>query len=184
MWGSDVRPMYASMRVIGAMPAGATIVDAPCGGGVALRGLRPDQDVRFVAADIEPAMLRRVEAKAAARGLTQVETVEADMRALPLPDASADLFCSFSGLHMIGDPQAAVAEIARVLRPGGQLVGSSFVAEGTRRQRFVFSRAAHRGQGPPLHPATELAGWLREAGLADVTVSPGGFAIFRARKPG
>jgi cyclopropane fatty-acyl-phospholipid synthase-like methyltransferase len=51
---------------------GATIVGVPCGGGVALRALRPEQRVRYVAGDVEPAMLARVRAKAAARGLTQV----------------------------------------------------------------------------------------------------------------
>lgn len=118
VWGSDTRPMYASMEAIGRVWDGATIVDVPCGGGVALRALRPEQRVRYVAGDLEPAMLERVRARAAARGLTQVETVDADMRALPLADASAELFCSYSGLHMVLEPARAVAEIARLRRSG------------------------------------------------------------------
>ena len=43
-WGIDVRPMYASMEVIARTDGGATIVDVPCGGGLALRALRPGQD--------------------------------------------------------------------------------------------------------------------------------------------
>ncbi|HEX8208352.1 MAG TPA: class I SAM-dependent methyltransferase [Solirubrobacteraceae bacterium] len=182
VWGSDVRPMYAAMEAIGRMGDGATIVDAPCGGGVALRALRPGQDVRYVAADLAPAMLDRVRGKAAARGLRQVEPVEADMRVLPLEDASADLFCSFSGLHMLGDPERAVGEIARVLRPGGTVVGSAFVAGGTRRQRLLFGVAERRGAQPALGTRADHERWLREAGLEDVSVEGRGFVVFGARK--
>jgi hypothetical protein len=40
MWGADVRPFYASMRVIGEVRDGGVIVDVPCGAGVAFRGIR------------------------------------------------------------------------------------------------------------------------------------------------
>ena len=183
IWGVDTRPMYGSMEAIGRMGEGTTIVDVPCGGGVALRALRPEQQVRYVAGDIAPAMLERTRAKAAARGLEQVETIEADMKALPLPDAEADLFCSYSGLHMIAEPEQAIAEIARVLKPGGEVVGSAFVADGTRRQRFLFRQGEKRGSVPPLLPSAELASGLRDAGLIDVTVEGRGFVVFRARKP-
>lgn len=78
-WGVDLHPLYASFAAIAGMGGGATIVDAPCGGGLALRALRPEQEVRYYAADIAPRMLERVRARAAARGLAQVQTVEADM---------------------------------------------------------------------------------------------------------
>src|SRR4051812_46882681 len=92
MWGAPIRPMYAAMEEIGRIGDGATIVDAPCGGGLALRALRPEQQVRFVGVDISPQMLERFRARAGTRGLEQVAAVVGDMRALPLPDASADLF--------------------------------------------------------------------------------------------
>ena len=40
-WGVDPRPFYRSLAAVGEMPDGATILDVPCGGGVALRGLHP-----------------------------------------------------------------------------------------------------------------------------------------------
>ena len=40
-------------------PDGTVILDVPCGGGVAFRGLRPGQRVRYVAADLSPVMLGR-----------------------------------------------------------------------------------------------------------------------------
>jgi ubiquinone/menaquinone biosynthesis C-methylase UbiE len=182
LWGIELAPMYAAMAEIARVGDGATIVDAPCGGGVALRGLRAEQDVRYVAADIAAPMLERIRGRAGASGLTQVETLEADMRALPLPDASADLFCTFSGLHMIDDPKAAIAEIARVLKPGGRLLGSAFVADGSRRQRALFALGARQGHAALAGTAADHAAWLRAAGFTDVSVTAGGFAVFRARR--
>ena len=40
VWGMSARPMYEAIEELGRVGDGATIVDAPCGGGVALRGLR------------------------------------------------------------------------------------------------------------------------------------------------
>ena len=75
-------------------------------------------------------MLHRASKRAAARGLTQAELIEADAAQLPLPAESADLFCSYWGLHCFPDPAAALIEAARILKPGGRLLGppSSAVA--------------------------------------------------------
>jgi SAM-dependent methyltransferase len=182
VWGMSARPLYEAIGELGRVEDGATIVDAPSGGGVALRGISPEQDVRYVGLDIAPEMLERLRARAASRGLRQVETLEADMRALPLEADGADVFCSFSGLHMIDDPRPAIAEIARVLRPGGRLLGSVFVSDGSRRQRALFSAGARQGHADLAGSAADYAGWLRDAGFVDVTMTPGGFAIFRATR--
>jgi ubiquinone/menaquinone biosynthesis C-methylase UbiE len=184
IWGIEVGPMYASMSAIGRAEPGATIVDVPCGGGVALRALAPGQDVRYLAIDISAEMVARVNAKARALGLTQVQTLQADMRELPLADASADLLCSYSGLHMIADPQTAIAEFARVLEHGGTMIGSTFVASGTRRKRALFEAGERRGYAMPPSDAATVAGWLRDAGLTDVEISGEGFTLFRARRGG
>ena len=181
MWGTRVGALYDAIDELGAVAPGATIVDAPCGGGVALRGVRPGQDVRIIGVDISPVMLGRFGARAAARGLRSVETRGGDISALPLEDASADVFCSFSGLHMIADPKPAIAEITRVVKPGGRVLGSVFTADGSRRQRALFASGARRGHAPLHGTAAEYAAWLREAGLRDVEIRGRGFAIFGAR---
>ncbi len=108
------------------------------GEGVAFRGLRPGQRVRYVAADLSPVMLRRARAEATRRDLDQVEFSEADVEALPFEDASFDLCVSYTGLHCFPDPGAAIAEIARVLRPGGVLRGTMVVRRaGLRQDAFV-----------------------------------------------
>lgn len=183
LWGIDIAPLYASMAAIGRLPDGAVVVDAPCGGGVALRALRPEQRVRWLAVDIDETMLARCEQRARERSLDGVEPVQADMRALPLDDGVADLALSYSGLHMIDGAEAAVAEIARVLKPGGELLGSTFLAEGSRRQRLLLGHGERTGQNGALCTAAELRGWLEGAGVVDVEIAPErGFAIFRGRR--
>ena len=184
-WGIDVAPLYRSMVAIGALPDGATVLDVPCGGGVALRALRPGQHVRWIAVDVDPAMLARCERRAHERGLRDgvLELVEADMRALPLSDATADLCLAYSGLHMVAEPQVAVAELARCLKPGGELRGSTFMAAGSRRQRLLLGHGVRTGRNGSLVSAAELRGMLEEAGIADVEIAPErGLATFRGRR--
>lgn len=183
IWGIDASVLYASMQPIEDVGAGAVIADVPCGGGVALRALSPDQKVRYVAADISPKMLRRARRRAERRALGQVETVQADMVALPFADDEVDLFLSFSGLHMIPEPERAVHEIARCLKPSGRLIGTTFLSDGSRRAKMVFRAGSFRGHALPPERA-RLLQWLEAAGLEEPAVGPQpGFTSFEARKP-
>ena len=183
LWGVDLSWLYASIdSTMAGLEDGATVIDSPCGGGVAFRALRADQDVRYIAADLSTKMLARARQRARARSLERVELVEADMLALPFADGQADVFLSYSGLHMVDDPRQAVQEIGRCLKPGGKLIGTTFLREGSRRQRALFA-IGHR-QGHALPPcAAALQGWLEEAGIERVELRPrSGFALFGGRK--
>lgn len=184
MWGIDLAPMYSRIEDIGGIEDGAVVADVPCGGGLALRGLTADQNVRLVGVDIDPKMLERMRAKAAARGFDHVKLIEGDMRNLPLEDASADHLVSFSGLHMINDPELAVAEFARVLKPGGRLVGSSFVIEGTRRKQLLWKLESRRGIATPPKDVLAVDAMLANAGFEEVVVAGSGFVDFSAVRPG
>jgi ubiquinone/menaquinone biosynthesis C-methylase UbiE len=182
VWGIDSRPLYASFGTIGEVPAGGTIVDAPCGGGVAFRGLRPDQDVRYLAADLSIDMVGRARRRAEQRGLDQIEVAQADICALPFEDATADLFLSYSGLHCVHDPERAIREAARCLKPGGRLVGTTFLTGGTRRKRLLFEMGRRQGHPMPTFNAAQLRGWLTAAGITDLEIGSGAFVLFQGRK--
>ena len=164
VFGGDTKAYYESMAAVGQVPAGGTVVDCPCGAGPALRAVSARRNLHYVAADLSPSMIRRARRNAARRDLTNVEFIETDATAIPLPDASADLFLSLWGLHCFADPAAALAEAARVLKSGGRLVGASFVAGRDKlRQRLLirpnfgdFGRVGSQG---------EIEGWLGEAGF-------------------
>lgn len=179
MWGVDPRPFYDSLERIGKLADGASILDVPCGGGVALRGLRPGQRASWIGVDIEPAMLARIRQRAARFPALELRLIQADMSALPLEDQSVDMCLSYGGLHCVPDPQAALTEMTRCLREGAQLLGSTFLAQGSRRQRRLLKSSdfGHIGR------AADLERWLSEAGLRDVTVDrEGGLAVFSARR--
>lgn len=177
VWGSDSRRYYRSMNAIGEVPAGGTIVDCPCGAGPALRALSPGAQVRYVAADLSPSMLRRIRKKVRRHGIVGVELVGADAAALPLETGSADLFLSYWGMHVFPDPQAAVAEIARVLKAGGRLVGAAIVNEPEDLRQHLLLRPNTTDFGPMCTEA-ELRGWLQEAGIAIREASRSGVFFF------
>jgi len=104
------------------------------------------------------------------------------MTALPFADAEADLFLSFSGLHMLAEPGRAIAEIARCLEPGGQLIGTSFFSDCSRRARALFGLGSLSGH--PLPPAREdVRRWLISAGFEEPTLGPQrGFAAIGGTK--
>ncbi len=175
--GGDNGTYYESMGAIGEVADGGTIVDCPCGAGPALRALDPGAAVRYVAADLSPSMLRRARQRARTRGLDQVEPIEADATEIPLPSDSADLFLTFWGLHCFEDPAAALAEAARVLRPDGRLIGSSFVrGSGSRRQRWLVR--PNMGGFGPIGSQVEIEAWLAAAGFAMATAKRSGPMLF------
>jgi SAM-dependent methyltransferase len=173
--GSELSLLYDAADEIGRQPAGARILDVPCGGGVALRGLRPGQQVSYVAADIAREMLERTMDAARGRGVEeQVEVRVADVATLPFPDGEFDLVVSFTGLHCFPDPRRAVTEMVRVLRPGGVLSGSAVLTDtGLRFEPMRRIGRAANLLGPSCSGA-ELQSWLEDLGIADLTLQTSG----------
>jgi SAM-dependent methyltransferase len=184
-FGTDTRLLYDAIASLGELPPGSSVLDIPTGGGVALRGIRPGQGIRYVAADISPDMLERARRAARERGVEdQVEFETADVERLPFALGEFDRVISFAGLHCFPRPRAAVLEIARVLRPGGRFIGSVFLT-GTG-IRYVPGIIAGRAAGVmgPSGSRADLERWLRDAGLQGVQIDvSGAIGYFRATKP-
>lgn len=90
----------------------------------------------------EPSMAARLRARRDSSA-ARCHVVEAAAEALPYPDASFDTaVCTFA-LCTVADPRAALAELARVLRPGGRLLALEHVrAESPARARWQRRLAA------------------------------------------
>ena len=101
------------------LPIGRRVLEVGCGRGVALpalaRLLRPS---RLVGLDRDAEFLRQAGTRLAACGVA-AELVPGDVRRLPFPDAAFDLVIDFGTCYHIARAGAALAEIARVLAPGG-----------------------------------------------------------------
>jgi ubiquinone/menaquinone biosynthesis C-methylase UbiE len=185
IWGTNTARFYRDIARLAELPAGTGVLDIPCGGGVAFRGLRPAQNLRYVAADLSPVMLRRARGEAERRGLRWIEFTEADVESLPFEEGAFDLCVSYTGLHCFPDPPAAIRQMARVLRPGGELRGTTVVKRaGIRQDRFVRLMQLGGVFGPGLTSA-ELESSLADAGLPAARIErDGALVYFSAHRPG
>ena len=185
IWGTDTSAFYRDIARLSDLPAGTKVLDIPCGGGVAFRGLRPQQKLDYVAADLSPVMLRRARSEADRRGLDWIGFTEADVESLPFEDRSFDLVVTYTGLHCFPDPPAAIAEMARVLQPGGELRGTSVIKRAGLRQDAFVRLMQIGGVFGPGQTLAEVETSLADAGLVKVTVSRiGALAYFSARRRG
>jgi ubiquinone/menaquinone biosynthesis C-methylase UbiE len=103
--------------------AGETMLDLGCGAGIdsiiAARGT--GLSGRVIALDFLPEMLERTREAAEQAGAGNIEPIEGEMEAIPLPDESVDVVISNGVLNLSPRKARALAECARVLRPGGEL---------------------------------------------------------------
>lgn len=100
--------------------AGGRVLEIGAGTGVNL-GLYPAAVTDLVMTEPDPHMAKRLRAKATADG-SAATIVEAPAERLPFGDAEFDVAVAMLVLCTVPDPVAAVAELARVLKPGGQLL--------------------------------------------------------------
>ena len=177
LWGTDTTLLFDSIQLVGQLPDGSAVLDVPCGGGPALRGLRKDQQVRYVAADISLDMLARARRRASALSRNDVEFVEADIERMPFGDNEFDLCVSFNGLHCLPDPAAAVREIARCLRTDGRLIGAAVVGGAGRRQDLIIGAFRRAGLFGPGGSMDDLHHWLTGAGLRIDFLRPSGALV-------
>lgn len=185
MWYNEMGDLYTDIAGLGDVSAGSEILDIPCGGGVAFRGLTSDRRVHYVAADISPFMLNRARAEAARRGLAGIDFVHASVTEIPFDDASFDLCLTYNGLHCFPDPELALAEMARVLRPGGELRGTAVVTGAGRIPAACISIFQHAEQFASVGKTEDIERWLTEAGIAEPQVRRrGAYAFFYGRKRG
>ena len=117
--GMEDRHWHTAKHALARMPveAGDTVLDLGCGSGYAGRALRDTRDAgRVYGLDGSPEMARN------ARSYTddpRVSYLVGDFDALPLSDGAVDHVWSMEAFYYAVDPEHTLAEVARVLRPGG-----------------------------------------------------------------
>lgn len=184
-----------------ANPAGRLIADVAAGPGNVVSELLKHGAAHVLAIDLSYNML----AEGRKSGLPDVTWINGDALALPLADDSMDAVTISFGLRNLPDPQAGIAEFARVVKPGGDLVIAEFaaptnptfariyndylVAALPRVARVVSSDApayTYLAESIMAWPdRATLAGWMEAEGFTNVQVKnlAGGIvAVHRGRR--
>jgi len=110
-------------HIIAPLRPGAYVLDVGCGAGtdLLLAALRVGPKGKAIGVDMTDAMCAHASDGAAASGLTNVDVLEGDATALPVDDHSVDVVISNGVLNLVPEKERAIAEIVRVLKPGGRL---------------------------------------------------------------
>jgi ArsR family transcriptional regulator len=165
------RSWAAWSRALGLLLPRVDVVDIACGEGyLSLEAARWAKKV--IGIDRSGEVLKRARALAERRGVSNITWKRGEIEKLPLDDASVDVALLSQALHHAADPSAAVAEAARVLRPGGDVVVLDLREHD---QAWVRDRVGDRWLG---FKDDDLRRFLTDAGLNEVTVRIG------ARLPG
>ena len=100
---------------------GGRVLEVGVGTGLSLPAYRPDVSVTGIDASAE--MLEKAQEKVAQLGLTNVEALRLmDARVLDFPDNSFDHISALHIMSVVPEPERVMAEMVRVLRPGGTIV--------------------------------------------------------------
>jgi len=101
---------------------GKTVLDAACGPGGKTAWYAEAGAERVIGVDLDPSYLSRAAAFSAARGVSaRTRFVAADAGRLPLREASVDAVTANDAVEHFSEPEAVLAELARVVRRGGRL---------------------------------------------------------------
>ena len=153
----ETRVEHAIEQALGCESLGR-LIDIGTGTGRMIELLGP-RAAESIGIDRSYEMLRVARVKLDRAGIAGASLRQGDMYALPLGDGSADNVILHQVLHYAQSPATAIAEAARILRPGGQLLIVDFAPHDREelRERDAHARLGFADQA--------IHGWLEAAGL-------------------
>jgi len=176
LWGHFSRFAGDALALV-PLTADSEVLDVATGPGTLALQAAP-RVRRVVGVDFSPRMLEEFGRRAAAQNATNVEAIEGNGQALPLPDSAFDFAFSMFGVIFFPDRARGLAELLRVLKPRGRAVVSSWRPFDLVPPLQAVFQALHE-QMPdvpfgkskaPLSEPEEFLAELRSAGFADVAV--------------
>ena len=175
---------YEAAHIAKFIRPGTTVLDVGCGpGSLTLDFAQLARPGQVTGLDINDEQFARPTADADKRGLDNIEFRCGSVYDLPFPEDSFDLVTENGVLMHLAEPQAAIAEMSRVLRPGGRIglrdlyVSGSMIhgsapcpiAGGFRRINTVMLKI-HRRHGADFDAGIKHRGQLQAAGFGDIEI--------------
>ena len=124
LWAAAGRDLADTIDVVG-----RDVIDLATGTGVTAIALARRGARSVVGVDAAASLLQEAARRAARDGL-RVRWIEADFASVPLGDRSGDVVVSTFGLIFAADPTVALGECHRLVRPGGEIIFTSWSASG------------------------------------------------------
>jgi SAM-dependent methyltransferase len=171
---------------------GETVLDLGAGAGadVLISAKRVGATGKAIGLDMTDEMLGLARRNAAQAGVTNVEFVKGYIEDIPLPEDSVDVVISNCVINLSGDKHRVLAEVARVLKPGGRFAVSDVIADPDMDDATRADMAQWTGCIAGALSREEFASTLTAAGLVDIEINEthrvhehAASAIIRARKP-
>ena len=157
-YDESVKNKLVEMKLL---KSGMTVMDLGAGDGYLSRAVARYVK-KVVAVDISAEMLRELAKKAASESIANIETLESDGCDVPVDDASMEILCPSMYLHHIEEPEQAVKEIKRVLKPGGKV----FLADFKEHSNKELKEKMHDvWQG---FSADEIREWFTKCGFREI----------------
>jgi SAM-dependent methyltransferase len=159
---------------VAALQPGEVVLDLGSGGGidVLLSASRVGPTGFAYGLDMTDEMLELARRNAADAGATNVEFRKGRIESIPLGDASVDVVISNCVVNLSTDKAAVLAEVARVLRPGGRVGISDVVADDALSPAERAERGSFVGCIAGALSFAEYRAGLEAVGLTDISVTP------------
>jgi ubiquinone/menaquinone biosynthesis C-methylase UbiE len=153
---------------------GDVVLDLGSGGGidVLLSARRVGANGKAYGLDMTDDMLKLARRNAAEAGVTNVEFLQGQIEAIPLPDNSVDVIISNCVINLSGDKRTVLAEAFRVLKPGGRFAISDVVVRGTMPDEVRRSMELWVGCVAGALEETEFSNLLTEVGFENPSIEP------------
>jgi phosphatidylethanolamine/phosphatidyl-N-methylethanolamine N-methyltransferase len=179
----------ARTAVNAALSCGPRVLEAGVGTGLALGYYPPDSEVHGV--DLSDDMLRRAQEKVDRRGLRHVKSLQVmDVTRLNFPDEMFDAVTAQFLITLVPNPEKALTEFARVLRPGGEIILANHFGQPSglvaKLEELASPLASAIGWSSDFK-TSRVESWARSRGGMDVvelkSLFPAGFfKLMRLRK--
>jgi ubiquinone/menaquinone biosynthesis C-methylase UbiE len=162
-WGRFTLPLLTQVLETVKVPDGGRLLDVGCGTGAFLASFAARGGSAISGVDLSPEMIRL----ASNRLNTGAELRVGDSENLPWPDGTFDTVTCSSSFHHYPQPRKALAEMRRVLKPGGQLVLADFWLPAPLRQLAnVFLIPFAKDGDVRVYSRREVAEMIQSAGLS------------------
>lgn len=133
------------------LAGGDVVLDVGCGTGRIAHAIAGDV-VRVHALDTSPRMIALAQAKAAGRGITNVDYAQASLFDARYREGSFDAVLAFYVLHLVEDAEQALARIHALLKPGGWLISVTPCMGEQKLASALLSLVSRTGLIPRVRP--------------------------------